>query len=391
MKNKKRIRIGLITQNHFPRLGGMEFCSHFLAQSLNKLDDTAVSLACSTMREVPRNYPYPYKVYRPRSFSILTPYFKRKNIEKMIRSEKNNLLHGMMLTGGGLEAVMMGKKFNIPVIVQSHGADVQYVPEIKYGVWQNQEFISKVKFVLDKADRIIAISNMNKKMILGLGAEEEKVEVIHNGVLYHEIGTVPYENMRKKYGIKPYDFVILTVGRNRPIKRMDLLYKALAILKDKKLDVKCISVGPTENLSELKKEYGLEELVILTGPIPPSLSKDYVSPPFPKLVNLYRAANLFASVSYVEAFNTSELCALACGTPILVTKMQGIRDVIIEGETGYVLNEETPEELARMLVVLKERKKELSEKRKYIRESVSHLSWQNISHEVRNVYLEVLP
>jgi len=388
--NQKKIRVGLITQNHFPRFGGMEFCNHFLAQSLNKLFNTTVSVACNTMPDVPGDVPYPYTVYRAKSFSIFTQYLKRKNIEKMIRSENINILHGTMLFGGGTEAVMIGKRFNLPVIVQSHGADVQNVPEINYGVWQNSQYISRVRATLEGADKIIAVSNMNKKMILELGAEDKKIAVIHNGVLYEEIGLVLYEDLRKKYGIKPDDFVILTVGRNRPIKRMDLFFEALSLLKKRKQNIKCICVGPIENLYEHVERCGLKDLVILIGPVPQSYSKNHISPPFPELVNLYRGADLFVSVSYLESFNTSALDALACGTPILITKMQGIRDVIKEEETGYVLNEETPEELARMLAVLREKKQELSEKRRYIRESVSHLAWENIASQVRNIYLEIL-
>lgn len=390
MTNQKKIRVGLITQNHFPRFGGMEFCNHFLAQSLNKLFNTTVSVACNTMPDVPGDVPYPYTVYRAKSFSIFTQYLKRKNIEKMIRSENINILHGTMLFGGGTEAVMIGKRFNLPVIVQSHGADVQNVPEINYGVWQNSQYISRVRATLEGADKIIAVSNMNKKMILELGAEDKKIAVIHNGVLYEEIGLVLYEDLRKKYGIKPDDFVILTVGRNRPIKRMDLFFEALSLLKKRKQNIKCICVGPIENLYEHVERCGLKDLVILIGPVPQSYSKNHISPPFPELVNLYRGADLFVSVSYLESFNTSALDALACGTPILITKMQGIRDVIKEEETGYVLNEETPEELARMLAVLREKKQELSEKRRYIRESVSHLAWENIASQVRNIYLEIL-
>jgi len=342
------------------------------------------------MPDVPGDVPYPYTVYRAKSFSIFTQYLKRKNIEKMIRSENINILHGTMLFGGGTEAVMIGKRFNLPVIVQSHGADVQNVPEINYGVWQNSQYISRVRATLEGADKIIAVSNMNKKMILELGAEDKKIAVIHNGVLYEEIGLVLYEDLRKKYGIKPDDFVILTVGRNRPIKRMDLFFEALSLLKKRKQNIKCICVGPIENLYEHVERCGLKDLVILIGPVPQSYSKNHISPPFPELVNLYRGADLFVSVSYLESFNTSALDALACGTPILITKMQGIRDVIKEEETGYVLNEETPEELARMLAVLREKKQELSEKRRYIRESVSHLAWENIASQVRNIYLEIL-
>ena len=60
----KTIRVGIITEYHFPYLGGMEIASHNLAQSLNKLPDVSAAISCSTMPEIPKNYPSPYKVYR---------------------------------------------------------------------------------------------------------------------------------------------------------------------------------------------------------------------------------------------------------------------------------------------------------------------------------------
>ncbi len=120
----KEIRLGIITENHYPRLGGMEFQYHALAMALARCPRLRVALACSTMREVPRNFSYPYKVYRSASFSILTRFLVRKNIEKMIREGKVNVLHGATLHGSGVNAVQAGKRFDLPVVVQSHHGEL---------------------------------------------------------------------------------------------------------------------------------------------------------------------------------------------------------------------------------------------------------------------------
>ncbi len=232
MSKPKVVRVGFITENHFPRMGGMEFAAHFLAQSLKKLSDTRVAISCHTMSEIPQNYPYPYPVYRSRSFSILTPFLNRKNIEAMIRQENINILHGLMLHGGATQAIEMGKKFNLPVVVQSHGSDVQTVPEIGYGACLNPKVASTVRYVLKNADKILAISQNNKEMIRERGGTAHKINIVPNGILHEEMSTIPFKDMRSFYGLKPDDFVLITVGRNRPIKRMELLFKSMRFIKE---------------------------------------------------------------------------------------------------------------------------------------------------------------
>jgi len=390
MNGQKDIRVGLVTENHFPRFGGMEFFNHFLASSLNQLPGTKAAVACSDMPEVPRSFPYPYPVYRARSFSYLTQLLIKKSIEKMIVKEKINILHGMMLHGGGAKAVKAAKKCGLPVIVQSHGSDVQCVPEIGYGAQLNPRNQSNLKHSIQDSNKIIAVSSLNRDMLIELGAAPEKIIIVHNGVLFDEIGQIPLIDMRRKYDLRREDFVILSVGRNRPIKRISLIFDALSLLKGDSRSIKCICVGPTEDLAAAVKKYGLENQVILTGPIPERKGGNIMAPPFEELINLYRAADLFISVSYVEAFSLSGLDALACGVPVLVCKAQGLTDVIVEGKNGFVLQDESPSGLAKMLAQLYRERREFRTSREDIRKSVSHLSWQNIAQELRRVYLSVL-
>jgi glycosyltransferase involved in cell wall biosynthesis len=342
------------------------------------------------MPEVPQNFNYPYRVYRPRSFSILTDYLYRKNIKKMIVYENINILHGQMLHGAGLTAVTMSRIFDIPVVISSHGADVQSVSEIGYGARLNDNLRERLQLACRGADHIITLSTYNREMALAIGADPDKVSIIPNGVLYEEIGEVPVTDIRSKYGLNADDFILITVGRNRPIKRMDLLYQSLSLVNRKISNVKCLSVGPKENLARLVSKYDLENSVILTGPIPADSTETTTSQPFPDLIDLYRGSDLYVSVSYAESFNMSALDALACGTPLLVSKNQGIRDVITEGKTGFTLENETPEGLAQTLISLSRRKNELRDKKEIIRNSVSHLTWDNTAKKLRKIYLSLI-
>ncbi len=390
MSIPKEIRVGIITGNHFPRLGGMEFIYHIKVKELNKIPNVKVAVACNEMPEIPKTYSYPYPVYRSKSFWIFTKYLNKKNIERMIIKEKINILHGAVLHGGGFEAVKIGKKYGLPVVAQCHGSDVQYIQEIGYGAQSNPNFIRKLSYVLKSADKILCVSNMNRELAIKIAGSDIDAIAINNGVPIEETRKVPYKECRKELGLKKEDFVVMTVGRNQPIKRMELLYSALSLLKDRYKDIKCISIGPKNNLSELTNKYKLENVVVLTGQIPKDLQTKYNMPPFPELINLYRTANLFISCSYIENFSTVVTEALSCGTPVLIGKRHGVVDIIDSGQTGFVLQNETPEGMADMLINLRSKKQELENQRDNIRRSTKYLTWEKNAELLRDMYYSLI-
>lgn len=385
------MKIGIVADSIFPRLGGMEIATYNLAIAFSKLNGISASVAINTRPVQSIPFDYPFSFYPTKSLSYLTPLLRKRNIRKMIRKEKCDLLHGQMLHGGGALALEMAQKTGLPVLVSSRGADIQSVPEIGYGARLDPDMDGLIRRVLAGADKVLAVSTMNKKMILETGVPEEKVVVVSNGVLYEEIGVLPFEEKRASHNLSPDDFLLVTVGRNRPIKRMELLLKAMSLIKDSEPDLKCVCVGPEVNLLELIRAYGLENHFYLTGRIPKKFeSLEDITLPFPDLINWYRASNLFVSISYFEAFQGAALDALACGVPVLLGKNNGVRDVITEGETGFTLFDETPEGLADLLVTIKGQKMKLTERRGDIRQSVSHLSWMNIAERLREIYSSLL-
>ena len=366
----------------------MEFVTHLLAEKLNRLPDINVSVACGTMPEVPFDFQYPYPCYRSKSFSYLTPFLFNGNQGRMIREQEVNILHGPMLHGGGYMTMRWSDKLGIPFVVQSHGADVQIVPEIGYGSLLDPGEKQKILEVLKKAGRIVAVSEIIKGLIVELGVEPSKIAVIYNGIQFEKIQNIPYEDYRKKWGLNDDDFVLITVGRNRPVKRMELLFETLRKLRDY-TKIKCLCVGPEENLATLAEKYEITKSIILTGRIPEK-NTFYINPPFPELINTYRTANLYVSTSYVESFGSAASDALACGIPIIVGKNHGVREIINEGHTGWVMRKETPEELAEMILSIYNKRDKISQDRFEISKSVEWLTWDYVAEKMIEIYKNVL-
>ncbi|RED47061.1 glycosyltransferase involved in cell wall biosynthesis [Winogradskyella eximia] len=378
------VNVGVLTSNHYPRLGGMEIAVHNLVKNMQSMEGVSAAVACSTMPEVPKTFQYPYPCYRSKSFSVFTPFLFERNQLKMIKENNINVLHGPMLHGGGFEAVKLSKKLNIPAVVHSRGSDVQLVKEIGYGAQLEAGSLAKLKQAIKYSNQIIAVSEINKENLLELGADIGKISVIPNGILINEINNIPYQDFRTKYGLSQDDFVIITVGRNRPVKRMELLFEALEKLKDYK-NIKCLCVGPKENLTTLASKYNVLDKLVLTGKIPKE-SNFNIMQPYAELINTFRSANLYISTSYVESFGNAAAEALACGIPIVVGQKHGVRDVVLEGETGWVMPKETPASLAELIIGLYEKRQSLSEKTEIIKASVSHLTWRNVAQQTVEVY-----
>jgi glycosyltransferase involved in cell wall biosynthesis len=382
------LNIGLITNNHYPQMGGLEYSTHFLAKHLNQLNGVKAAVACGTLPDINSDFKYPYPCYRAKSLSIFTPWLFRKNRECMVETESIKLLHGQMLHGGGFDAMQLGQRLDLPFVAQSHGADVQVVPEINYGALNNAEQIKKIKQVLKQADKLIAVSSINKQNMIDLGARPERVEIIPNGVDLEKINAIPFRDLRPQFRLKPDDFVIITVGRNKPVKRMELLFKALHELKDYK-SIKCLCIGPKRNLEQLAERYNVGGQVVLPGAIPEIFNYN-IQPPYPDLINAFRASSLYVSTSYVESFGNAAVEALACGTPVVVGQKHGVRDVLNEGLTGWTMDLETPKGLADLILSLYEQRETLKSSSNIIKESVKNLSWRIISKRMVAVYKSVI-
>lgn len=382
------INLGILTAHHYPRLGGMEYAVHYMASELHKNNHVQISISCNSLKGIPKDFQYSYNCYRSKSFSYLTPWLFKYNQNKMIKEQHINLLHGPMLHGGGYYCYKQKLKCDIPFIAHSHGADVQVAKEIGYGALLDSDLKRRIKKVVKHADHLIAVSENNKQNMMDIGADENKISVIYNGIQIERINKTPFQNQRMLWGIEEDDFLIITVGRNKPVKRMTLLFEALKKLKGYK-KIKCICVGPIQDLEQLAEKYNMHDSVIFTGQIPENHNINRQSP-YPELINLYRSSNIYISTSYVESFGNAAADALACGIPVIVGKKHGVRDIIIEDQTGWVMDEETPSYLADMILDLYHKKESLKNNRAMINQSVGHLTWENIAKQMINVYRNIV-
>lgn len=162
----------------------------------------------------------------------------------------------------------------------------------------------------------------------------ERVSVIPNGVDYARFAEAVPADL-SHYGVPAGVRMILSVGRLHPQKGHRLLIEALAPLLQREEDLHLIIAGEGPLRAEL-----MQEIARL-----PSGSRIHLIGAQEDIPGLMRAANLFVLTSRWEGMPNVVLEAMAAGTPVVTTDVEGVRELIADGESGLIVNSFCPKEI----------------------------------------------
>jgi len=231
------------------------------------------------------------------------------------------------------------RRRGIPYIVQAHGNLSEHFGGFSRGIYDGL-FCKKI---LRDSSKVIAVNKVEARDYARFRVPEEKVEIIPNPVDMDEFSNLATRGVfREKYNIKPDSKVILFMGRIHPIKGVDILLHAFArIAKDSKVDATLVVAGPDDgHLKEcinIAKMYKLSN-VIFTGQLG-DLER----------IHAYLDADVVVIPSRYEMFPMTALEAYACGKPVIATKVGGLKDLVLNNETGILVNAGSIEELSEAL------------------------------------------
>jgi len=272
------------------------------------------------------------------------------------------------------------KKYGIPYVLQAHGS----LPRIM--AKQRLKRVFDVLWgyrILSDAAKVIAVTQMEVEQYKSMGVSEDKIEIVPNGIDLTEFDNLPQRGeFRRKHGLDDSQKIVLYLGRIHKIKGLDLLAMAFDELAKEIDNIKLVIVGPDDGylpaLKELISELGIEELVLLTGPL---YGEDKLT--------AYVDADVYVLPSVYETFPVAVLEAGACGTPVIVTDRCGIADVI-DGQAGLAVpyNEEQLSSAILRMLSDNTMSREFSEKGSLlVREQ---FNWEKIAEQIENLYLSCL-
>ncbi|MBI4036751.1 glycosyltransferase family 4 protein [Candidatus Daviesbacteria bacterium] len=190
------------------------------------------------------------------------------------------------------------------------------------------------KFSIENADHIITISNFSKKDIVDqYRIDKSKITVAYpgydQGVFNTNIGDDRVKQVLTEFSIE--GAYIIYIGTVQPRKNLIRLIEAVGRIED----IKLIVVGKTkgkgkqgwmyEDILKRPKELGIEDRVIFTGFVETE-----------KLPPLIKGAVAFIQPSLYEGFGIPVVEAMACGTPVVVSNVSSLGEVV--GEAGLVFN-----------------------------------------------------
>ncbi len=225
----------------------------------------------------------------------------------------------------GVAAAMLGKYFNKPVVITARGSDLTLFPNYKVP----RKLIS---WAGQSAAGIITVCNALRDEALSLGMDPAKAVSLRNGVDLQLFQPVERAAVRARLGLD--SFTLLAVGHLVPVKAQELAVAALPSLPDVRLLI--AGNGPNRGmLEQLAQRLGVGPRVTFLGALPQASLRDY-----------YGAADALVLPSEREGWANVLLEAMACGTPVIASRVWGTPEVVAAPEAGLLMAERTAQALA---------------------------------------------
>ena len=232
--------------------------------------------------------------------------------------------------GGILAKILYG----IPLVITVHSLE-PLRPWKREQIGRGYDLSSWIeKTALEMADAVVAVSKSTREDILRLfDVDPAKVPVIPNGIDTDEYKPTPDPSVLVRYGIDPAKPYVLFVGRMTRQKGLLYLLQAISQLDTDTQVVLCAGESDTP---ELQKE--LEALIAELKAHRPGIIWIAEMVSRPTTIALYSQAAVFCCPSIYEPFGIINLEAMACNTAVVGSKVGGIAEVVVDGETGLLID-----------------------------------------------------
>lgn len=230
---------------------------------------------------------------------------------------------------------------------------------------------------IENSDRVIAVSQeMREDVLKHYDIAPEKVVVIHNGIDLAGYRKTDDLSALLAYKItQPYVLFVGRISRQKGI--MHLLDAAQSIREDVKIVLCAGSPDTREVEEELAARVAQMDNVVW---IDRMLPREHV-------IQLYSHAAVFACPSVYEPFGIINLEAMACEIPVVASRVGGIPEVVVDGETGFLVPPADPAALAEAINAVLSSQDLAERLGKAGRARVEeHFSWQAIAMQTKKVY-----
>ncbi len=246
----------------------------------------------------------------------------------LVRTRAIDVLHAH-LSNAHLLAGIIGRITGTPVVATIHGRQLNTIDvEIHRTTGTHLSVVCKHAYF----------------HAMGLGVHPSQLHCIPNGVDTHRFAPKPDRNaaLRARWGVPAAAPLVGFVGRLSPEKGPEVFLRVARVMQHLAPDAHFVMVGEGPMRSDLLRfvdQYGLKERVHLVG-----LHED--------MPEVYAELDVLLSTSHTEAMPFALMEAMACGVPVIGTRVGGVPDLIQHGQTGWLITPGSDQEAAQRVNAL---------------------------------------
>ncbi len=234
------------------------------------------------------------------------------------------------------------------------------------------------------ADQIVAFSPHERDAMARLyDADPDQIELVPCGVDLTRFQPLDQEESRERLGLNG-DKVLLYVGRIESLKGLDLLVHTAAQMETGRgLRVLVVGgddgkEGATGRIRQLAQDLEVEDLFEFVGRVDQEEMPLY-----------YSAADVCVVPSFYESFGLAALESMACGTPVVASRVGGLSTVVQHGRTGYLKSWRCPEAFADSVEMIISSKRLQSSMGIAARKRAEDLGWDQVAKRILNIYQQI--
>ena len=351
---------------------------------LNNHDKNAVEKLYPNVRLIHLDAVDDEKITKSTLFPYLRDFFRVLEAFRAKAGISYDLIHSHYWLSGQLGQFAQ-HQWNIPHVLMFHtlGA-VKNLTEV--GEAESDLRISTEKELAKACHRILAPTEKEKEhLVQYYHVSKDRIGVVPCGVNLNLFRPMNGAAARRQLGLDSEDSVLLFVGRFDPLKGIDRLLSTMTHLKHRE-NLRLVIIGGDgdqspefQRLQAVSAELGIQNAVSFVGRVD---QKDL--PPY------YSAADILVVPSYYESFGLVGLESLACGTPVVSTRVGVLEDLLKQNNIGHLVENATPRSLAEgiekiLSIVSKTR---LQDER--IRSTVLRFQWPTVASAITDEYHRIL-
>lgn len=260
----------------------------------------------------------------------------------------------------GVAAALLARWLDRPLTITARGTDLNLIP--RHALPR-----CMIRWAASQADASIGVCSALMDVLRGWGIADDCLHVMRNGVDLQRFRPLDPTESRRSLGIEGGP-VLLSVGHLIERKGHHLVIEAMPQVLHRHPQTQLLIVGEGQERLRLEsrvRDLGLHEHVKLVGAVPNA-----------ELARWYSAADLLVLASSREGWANVLLEAMACGTPVVATRIWGTPEVVAGPEAGCLVDERTADAFGHAVL----RQVATPHDRALVRGYAEGFSWDDTSH-----------